>query len=270
MAAVANMDADPQYDLYDNCIRLEPRPTELNSDAELDRQADTLGDACDPVPCPQFKSPVTVQAPVASDITSCVGTVTTRDIRREIQPKPTDSRHPALGTVASDPSNETRFRFCQVDPTDSSFCTVGQSQRTDANFTETPTPSTHWFPTKLASASTGIKTYDYPSTPATETWDYWADRASWITSNWINNPGTPAKPIGTAETSWTTSSKLAGVFGLRGNWSTMLGPRRRFAKRGAYQSDQWGWSGSPLRVSPGGRGDCRNLLHVSVRLRRAL
>lgn len=224
MAAVGNMDTDVQLDSNDNCASVSnPDQLNCNVDAEQDRQADTLGDACDPVPCPQFKSPVTVQVPVASDITSCAGTVTTRDLRREIHPKLTDSRHPQLGTSASDTSNETRFRFCQFDAVDNSFCTVGQTQRTDGNFTENPSSFTHWFPTKLTSAAGGIKTYNYPSTPSVETWDYWTDRASWIASNWINNPGGLAKPPGTAETAWTTSSKLKGVFGLRGNWSTMLG-----------------------------------------------
>jgi hypothetical protein len=226
VATVGDLDGDAIPDSADNCVSVpNSDQANCNSDAEIDEGAVVLGDACDPVPCPLFKSPVTLQADISSDIESCYGTVTTRDIRREIHPNTIGSHHPTLGTELSDSGNETRFRFCQKDASNGVDCAVGSNQRPDAHFTATPTSgiSDWWLPTTLASSSSGIKTYDYPSTPSAETWDYWADRATWISNGWIANPGTAAKPGATAETSWTTTSGLDGFFGLRGDWSTMLG-----------------------------------------------
>ncbi|MBX3128058.1 MAG: hypothetical protein KF718_15145 [Polyangiaceae bacterium] len=223
-AHIGDIDGDGVPDAIDNCVSV-PNPDQANCNAlaEQERHAQVLGDACDPVPCPEVAAPLLDTVPVSEDSGACFGLANSRYLRSTLHPKPLASHNPYTGVAMADPGKETRYRFCQRNPLGGVFCDLNSGQINDNLFEQSPGNGNPWLPMTLPGLTNSQATYDYPSLPAPQGWDYWADRVTWVTLNWINDPGGLIKPPFLAESQWLHTSRLSGVIGLRGAWSTMLG-----------------------------------------------
>jgi hypothetical protein len=206
-----DFDGDGWSNSNDNCIGIaNGDQTNCNSDAEEDRQAAVLGDACDPVPCPNGEADVSSSSASGSGIISVSSA-----IRDQIQLDTVGSHNPVNGAIVGQTGIMTYFRFCQPNPTRGITCTAATGQMTHPQFLNPATggPDNPWLPVTLAGVMAGTNPpVDYPSHPVPFTWSYQADYQTWRTANWVD--AAPPAPLG-GLLGGNGSTGLDGTFGLR-------------------------------------------------------
>ena len=215
---IPDIDGDGVPNETDNCPGVSnPGQENCNLDAEVDRQGDVLGDACDPVPCPRATTPAVAMVLLKRQPRWCGGVDTVRVVQSSIDPDVIGSHNYINGAPMAQQARRTAFRFCQPDVTKGRSCSVNMRQRRDDDFDKADAPKSRWRDVTLpAVGATGaFMYYDYPSNPAELSWSYWDDRARWIADGWLKDPGTAVKPSNVDDATWTVSSGLSGVFGLR-------------------------------------------------------
>jgi hypothetical protein len=215
-----DFDGDGIQNARDNCVAQPNRDqANCNVEAENERQAITLGDACDPVPCPAAKPQVTQSFGNPSAVIA-----STREIRDRIQLDTVGSHNFYNGLEVADPGIKTYFRFCQPNPARGITCAADNGQLTHPQFhlATSGTSSNPWLPVKLKNVTAGaLPLVDYPSKPAPFTWEYLADYNSWRTINWVD--AAPSNVIG-SDLGGLAYTGLDGIFGIRaGDASEVLG-----------------------------------------------
>lgn len=215
-----DFDGDGITNSRDNCVGTpNPDQANCNADAEKDRQAVTLGDACDPVPCPNADPVVTQSFSNPGGIVSVK-----REIRDRIQLDTVGSHNFYNGFQVADPQRQTYFRFCQPNAARGVTCAQSDGQQTHPQFHEvaTGTPTNPWLPVKLKDVGVGVNPLiDYPSRPGAFTWEYLADYSSWRTNNFVD--AAPSNVLG-SDLGGLPYTGLDGIFGLRaGDASEVLG-----------------------------------------------
>ncbi|MCL2823609.1 MAG: trypsin-like serine protease, partial [Polyangiaceae bacterium] len=228
-----DIDLDGKPNHLDNCPGL-PNPDQTNSniDAEQDRQAVALGNACDPVPSPKFRIENMDKVPIGVQMGGCWLTGRYRGIQPTIIPEFTGSHNLINGAEVAQQNQVTEFRFCTPDAMQSRTCKVEHDQRRDIHFDIVDGPDEIWRTVTLTElgpkGASGL--YDYPhkhkpNVSGYLTWDYWADIYEWVGDGWITS-GIAIKPPNTEDHHWYRSSELVGTLGIRGGGpksATLLG-----------------------------------------------
>ncbi|MCL2825513.1 MAG: hypothetical protein FWD57_16090, partial [Polyangiaceae bacterium] len=129
-----DIDLDGKANEDDNCPGV-PNPDQVNSnfEAERDRQADKLGDACDPVPTPRVSMGLDYSLPQQYS-QGCSPSLPYWEIHSRIQLEFIGSHNLINGAEVGQQDQLTEFRFCQENPQDNRYCSVDNGQRTDPDF----------------------------------------------------------------------------------------------------------------------------------------
>ncbi len=235
-----------QTAILDNCpTNKNPEQKNCNHDAEIAREAEVLGDACDPVPCPKGEPEFTSSTVWSHHGLISTGVTTHRLERFEItKVRPRDTTHngyPTFGTI----TNAADYRYCNriLSPT------INCSDNTDAIVSDdllrtgltaaTENANHPWRRVKMAGLSLNARDfsddargYDFCSgegiknLPPTctesypRTWDYPSDFARW---EWATPlPGLPTtapigrfwfhteSPLGTSDPQIGVHERIAG------------------------------------------------------------
>jgi len=231
--ALNDIDGDGTPNDEDNCPGVYNDQANTNEDAERDRQAEPLGDACDPTPIPKVRVVQTGSVTIDPPNGECSGVKQGRVLKNRIVPATLGSRNLINGTLRVQNNQVTEFRFCEPDPLAGRHCDVDNRQRTDGGFDEADNEHSKWRPVTLDElGATGASTmWDYPwsvfKMKPTLTWDYWNDLARWRKDGWVKREeGFKPRPPWILDTSWQQSSEINGVFGIRAGGArsaTLLG-----------------------------------------------
>lgn len=217
LTRIDDIDGDGVPNEADNCVGIaNSDQANCNVDAEIERQGEEMGDACDPVACPQVKAPLQGELVVDFKGDECGGISTIRRLRTQVTPVPGGSSNPINGVVVAQSNIRTAFRFCQKDADIGSTCSQTDGQRRESHFyiVAVAPPVNPWLPMSFAGLTLGADAfYNYPSMQTPLDWAYWSNRSTWVGNGWITDPGTPTKPPNVSEAAWKTSSKLDGVLG---------------------------------------------------------
>jgi hypothetical protein len=187
-------DLDGVPDYLDNCP-LAPNTDQANCNADAELDPDwgfkELGDACDPVPCPNGTlRPADLQDAGCLDhefVTSCWGL----SILDRIDVEPIGSHYISSGAQnhallpeLTVPDVPTHYSFCQPDATAGLDCVthvidkhlLGQEP-------QHPDPLKPWMAARMGPIGPGTafgqEEFDYPATKAGRRWRYWADFHDW-------------------------------------------------------------------------------------------
>lgn len=214
-ARLADFDSDGVKNANDNCVGIpNSGQANCNADAEADRKGLVLGDACDPVPCPQGEAVATQTIGSTSSWISI-----TRTIADKLQLNTLGSHNFYNGAAVADPGIQTYFRFCQPNAARGVTCAVVDGQRTHPQLHQTPTGTgtNPWLWVTLTGIPVNTQPpVDYPSSPSF-TWDFETSYSTWRASNLID--AAPAPPFGFSAGSLPYTG-LNGVFALRAGDAT--------------------------------------------------
>ena len=215
-AAMDDIDLDGVPNDDDNCVSVKnPDQANCNLDAELDRQGDALGDACDPVPCPAASAPISLEVPLLNASAGCIVMESARVVRRDIDPEVLGSHNPINGAAMDDRQKRAAFRFCPKRQDPLRQCTVLAGERHDESFDNHELFSIWRNVTLPSLGPTGsFTTWDFPSDFPPMYWDDWTDRERWLANDWMES-SEPAKPNLHPDSLWQTVSGIDGAFGLR-------------------------------------------------------
>ena len=199
------------YAVADNCPRVyNPTQDNCNAASEIAAQqrgenVASLGDACDPVPCPNV-DPVT--SPGQGFQGTCSGNATIgynctgRKVRNGMAltyrgPRPMSAKQvgpSVLSDTFSAGDVVTSARFCQSNKTIGFDCSDPSFAMRDARLTDPENTSTRYrqvsFSVGGINAARGTTwTARYPGGPVSERWDYTADNAYWSSAGLLIAPG---------------------------------------------------------------------------------
>jgi hypothetical protein len=205
-----DFDGDGFSNESDNCVAVyNGDQANCNADAEREKQAAVLGDACDPVPCPAINT----SGPGTGATGSACAIVRVVD-RTNIALNTVGSHNIEGGFLKSQSNIATKFRFCQIDTSRGITCAVADSQTSwEAFDTANPTGSgaaeNLWLPmTFTGAAPDPTLSITYPSTNPAMTWNAAGDLAAWVAAGQIAQPPTPLSLVGPV-------GGLVGVLGVR-------------------------------------------------------
>ncbi len=177
----------------DNCPAVaNPNQENCNMDAELARNAELLGDACDPVPCPLF-TPVFSKASVVGEHKGPLYTdVKVKQSLDHITIEPIGSRSKATTTLTEVPVDvaQTHYRYCIEGQAVGALCFVDTaindtwlSKASSAALENTLTLWHRVTMNGLLGVPKGLTTYQ-TGAAFSRTWDYAADFKMWKASPW--------------------------------------------------------------------------------------
>ncbi len=176
----------------DNCPTVaNPFQENCNADAERARQAEVLGDVCDPVPCPKFK-PVFQSFSEAGNQFGLDRIVTTSLNRLDFDPIGSFDRNASQATEQEVTVSATHYRHCLEAP-----LVTGTSCFADAAVDDlrldpggsriTENELTLWHRVQLAGKAVGAPDFNRrygTNNTYSRTWDYFADYAWWRGTGW--------------------------------------------------------------------------------------
>jgi hypothetical protein len=218
-------DDDGLGDACDNCVAV-PNPLQENCNLLSERtnahEAKPLGDACDPVPCPQ-----SALGPARLVNNTCVpnppgpngeneGQACQARLVRDLLQTSTNGSHHADGTATVVPEVETSSRFCQqalffAPPIDCGAAQAIKDSQLSASEVARD-PARPWHRIKLGTGFRGTPArgatfrWDYPGTNVTNRWFYQADY-----DFWLSNAGGPLIPLPADTSSCPPNGPLAGT-----------------------------------------------------------
>lgn len=193
----------------DNCPTVaNPNQENCNLDAEIARDAEILGDSCDPVPCPRFTpvfKPPLITGEVKSPLYVDVKVVHALD-RVDVAPigsRKKDAPPPALVEVPVEVP-ATEYRYCIESPPPpagagtvcSDKASHGDSWLSKAPSSAAENTSTLWHRVTVGGLSVGTPTgpWTYQAgTGFSRGWDYVSDFTAWRQTSW-GSPWVPNLP----------------------------------------------------------------------------
>jgi hypothetical protein len=237
LARLQDIDGDGIKNDKDNCPSvINPGQENCNADAEQDRLGTTLGDACDPVPCPELKLKVSLDQRTSATL-ACGQLRSSSVVSDKVEVSPSGSHNPWTGREVVDVGAgehagdglETYYRFCQLDRNRGIDCAVASGQRQHPMFLDAETGGIDnpWLRLSLSGLAVGANEFlTYPSAKVVRSWDYKSDRIRWLNEGKIT---LAAAPLPTPpQLPGQVVNGLNGVFGVRaGDAMTSLGSSYR-------------------------------------------
>ncbi|MCK6532345.1 MAG: thrombospondin type 3 repeat-containing protein [Polyangiaceae bacterium] len=178
----------------DNCPSVaNPNQENCNLDAEVARSAETLGDACDPVPCPRF-TPVFNKASVVGEHKGPLYTdVKVKQSLDHITIEPIGSRSKTATTLTEVPVEvaQTHYRYCIESQVAGALCFVDtaihDSWLDKASSAAQEDTFTLWHRVTMNGLGLGVpegaRTYQ-DGAKFSRTWGFGADFKAWKASAW--------------------------------------------------------------------------------------
>ncbi|MCK6533909.1 MAG: hypothetical protein L6Q84_13140, partial [Polyangiaceae bacterium] len=178
----------------DNCPSVaNPNQENCNLDAEVARSAETLGDACDPVPCPRF-TPVFNKASVVGEHKGPLYTdVKVKQSLDHITFEPIGSRSKTATTLTEVPVEvaQTHYRYCVDNGNVGAECFLGtaihDSWLNKASSAALEDTFTLWHRVTMNGLGLGVpegaQTYQ-DGAKFSRTWSFGADFKAWKASAW--------------------------------------------------------------------------------------